>query len=253
MSDNTPSEIEPPKHRLTEAISMNSLLLSIFAIITTGACVLTYTLSAERIEQNRQHALESRLSEVMPAKLYDNDLLNSTLTLADPSVTGPIYQASYQGKPVGVIIPTYAPDGYGGAIELLVGILDNGSITGVRVVPPHLETPGLGDAIDIKKSDWIKSFNGQSLQATPIERWAVKKEGGDFDQFTGATITPRAVIRAVKHSLQLFEEHYSILIPTQQAPATAVPAEQGWAEPWAPAPLQSEDQDHAFEEADQHE
>jgi electron transport complex protein RnfG len=113
-----------------------------------------------------------------------------------------VYRARLNNEPSGVVMQATAPDGYGGAIRLLVGVDRNGVLTGVRMIPPHNETPGLGDAIDVRKSDWITRFTGRSL-GNPVEaRWAVKKDGGEFDAFTGATITPRAVVGAVFRSLQ---------------------------------------------------
>jgi electron transport complex protein RnfG len=114
-----------------------------------------------------------------------------------------------------------APEGYGGAIELLVGVNANGEITGVRVVPPHNETPGLGDKIETKKSDWIYSFDGKSLTNPKPEGWAVKKDGGDFDSFTGATITPRAVVDAVYNALAWYQANRSTLYQQPAAPAEA--------------------------------
>lgn len=191
---------------ISQSISKNSMLLGLFAVLTTGASVLTFTLTNDRFEANQKAALESRLAEVMPDTLHDNDLLSDTVDLEHPIQTGPIYLAFDQGQPAGAIVPTVAPEGYGGAIQLLVGIHYDGSVSGVRIVPPHLETPGLGDAIDAAKSDWVLSFNGRSLQDPKADLWKVKKDGGTFDQFTGATITPRAVVKAVKETLHFYHE-----------------------------------------------
>ncbi len=196
---------------MTRSISKNSLLLGLFAVITTGACIITFSLCSQMIEANKKAALENRLAEVMPPLMHNNNLLDDTITLHPSaefaSIIGePLYLAFSDGHPIGLIIPATAPDGYGGAISLLVGLYYDGTVSGVRVVPPHLETPGLGDAIETKKSDWILSFNDQSLASLPLEKWKVKKEGGEFDQFTGATITPRAVINAVKETLRFYQD-----------------------------------------------
>jgi electron transport complex protein RnfG len=120
-----------------------------------------------------------------------------------------------------VILQAVAPEGYGGSINLLVGIDSQGAITGVRVIPPHFETPGLGDAVEVQKSPWILSFNGKSLANTPESRWWVKKDGGEFDAFTGATITPRAVVDAVYKALQYFDANKASLLHADTAAVTS--------------------------------
>jgi electron transport complex protein RnfG len=113
-----------------------------------------------------------------------------------------VYRARMGNQPTGMVVQATAPDGYGGAIRLLIGVDQDGTLTGVRMIPPHNETPGLGDNIDIRKSDWITGFDGQSLSNTDDSDCAVRKDGGKFDAFTGATITPRAVVGAVHRTLQ---------------------------------------------------
>ena len=140
------------------------------------------------------------------------DLLVDTLTI-EPQYWealglnngGEINIARDDQKPIAAIVPAVAPDGYSGDIKMIIGINANGSIAGVRVLS-HNETPGLGDKVDLKKSDWVLSFNQKSLNNPTTEAWAVKKDGGEFDSFTGATITPRAVVNQVKRALQYFEE-----------------------------------------------
>ena len=112
----------------------------------------------------------------------------------------PAYIATIDGKPSAIAIEAIAPDGYNGAIKIIVGIQDNGTITGTRVLS-HQETPGLGDKIDLRVTDWILSFTGKAVNDENISAWKVRKDGGQFDQFTGATITPRAVVKAVKHAV----------------------------------------------------
>jgi electron transport complex protein RnfG len=131
---------------------------------------------------------------------------------------GSIHIARDQGQPVAAIIPAVTPDGYSGAISMIIGINFNGSIAGVRVVE-HRETPGLGDKVDLKKSDWILSFNGKSLVNPQADGWKVKKEGGEYDAFTGATITPRAVINQVLKTLQYFEDDRERLLAIAAANA----------------------------------
>jgi electron transport complex protein RnfG len=128
------------------------------------------------------------------------------------------YRALLDGKPVAVFLQPTAPDGYSGSIKLLVAILENGTIAGVRVLN-HRETPGLGDYIETNKSSWIHGFIGRSLGNPEPKLWQVKRDGGVYDQFTGATITPRAVVRAVARSLEYFQTHRATLLGLETAPS----------------------------------
>jgi electron transport complex protein RnfG len=134
----------------------------------------------------------------------DNDPLTDRIQVSDPDLLGDestdVYRVRSDDQPVAVILNPIVPDGYAGPIKLLVAVLRDGSLGGVRVLAHH-ETPGLGDRIDEAKSDWIYGFAGKSLGKPPLERWKVKRDGGDFDQFTGATITPRSIVKAVKNTL----------------------------------------------------
>ena len=150
--------------------------------------------------------------QILPESLHDNDLLQDAIKIP---AGGELhnreqtlaYRARLNGQPSAIILETVAPDGYSGDIKLLVAIAADGSISGVRVLA-HKETPGLGDYIDIGHSDWIKkNFDGQSLAKTPDDAWKVKKDGGSFDYMTGATITPRAVVKAVHGVLKYFADH----------------------------------------------
>ncbi|SIN95520.1 electron transport complex protein RnfG [Sulfurivirga caldicuralii] len=164
-----------------------------------------------KIEQARVETLKSQLNETIPQTAYDNDLLQDTVMIRAPELLGTdkpvtLYRARKNGKPVGVVFETIAPDGYSGDIHLLVGIYADGRIAGVRVLE-HRETPGLGDKIELKKSPWILSFDGKRLTPENEAQWHVKKDGGIFDQFTGATITPRAVVKAVKKALAFYQQY----------------------------------------------
>jgi len=204
---------------IVTSIVKNSLTLGIFAVITTGLVVLTNVITKEDIAKAKEAAREKALHAVSgPQFLAKKDNLTfDKIRLDEHPALGSskamdAYLAIKDNSPEGVILPITAPEGYGGSINLLVGIDSEGNITGVRVVAPHYETPGLGDKIDIEKADWIKSFDGKSLINTPEKNWKVKKDGGEFDAFTGATITPRAVVDAVHKSLLYFKEYQASLL-----------------------------------------
>ncbi|CAI8965152.1 electron transport complex subunit RsxG [Methylocaldum szegediense] len=184
--------------------------LGLFAVIGIGLVALVHDGTKERIDANEQAVLLRTLESLIPAEWFDNDILTDTITATDPRLgtDNPvtIYRARKDGNPVAAILSPVAPDGYNGAIKLLVAVRVDGSLAGVRVVS-HRETPGLGDPIDTDKSDWIFTFDGRSLDNPSEARWKVKRDGGDFDQFTGATITPRAVVKAVYQTLIFFERH----------------------------------------------
>ena len=213
-------------HRKTDNPAKNALrgalLLGLFALITTAVVAATYQLTWEKIAENERLAVLRGLHELISPSLHDNDLVQDVIYVTDPELLGddeakPIYRARKNGQPVAVIITTTAPDGYGGAIKLLVAIDHGGRILGVRAVS-HKETPGLGDAIEVEKSDWILRFTAKSLDDPPEKQWKVKRDGGVFDQFTGATITPRAVVKAVKRALIYYREHREELFDTPSQP-----------------------------------
>ena len=196
------------------------LTLGVFAMLGAGLVAVTYQYTHERIAKNEQDRLLRSMREVLPSMEYDNDVLEDTVLVeapgigdADDMVT--VYRARKAGLPVAVVMKVTAPDGYSGAIRLLVGIDTDGKLTGVRVVT-HRETPGLGDGIDIARSQWISGFDGKSLDSPPLESWAVKRDGGEFDQFTGATITPRAVVNAVRNALLYFRAHKAALVAAKE-------------------------------------
>lgn len=197
------------------SIRDNATGLALFALVTAGAIAIAQVGTKERIENNIRQAEAQALNEIVPASQYDNDLLNDTLTINDDfnqQLLGPIaddakiHLARHQGLVHTAIIPAVAPDGYTTNISMIVGVKSDGTLAGVRIIE-HKETPGLGDKVDVKKSDWVLSFTAKSLFSPDESHWNVKKDGGDFDQFTGATITPRAVVRAVKRALKFFDQH----------------------------------------------
>lgn len=183
----------------------DALILALFALIIGAALTLVQRGTADAISDNEHRALRQTLQAVLPAGDYNNDPLDSQRNLVDGSDNHrTVYRAYNRNRPVAVAITANAPDGYAGQIDLLVGVDYEGTVTGVRVLS-HQETPGLGDKIDIAKSQWIIDFDGQSLAQT--RNWKVKKDGGDFDQFTGATITPRAVVSAVRRTLEWYAKN----------------------------------------------
>jgi electron transport complex protein RnfG len=217
-------------NELLLSIRRNAVGLALFALVTAGAIAVAQVTTAERIEHNIRMAQARALNELVPAGTYDNDILEDTLGVVgstfNQQLLGPlaekdkIYLARSEGKVNTVILPVVAPDGYTTVIKLLVGIHADGTLAGVRVTE-HRETPGLGDKIDLKKSDWVLSFAGKSLTNPGEDGWAVKKDGGQFDQFTGATITPRAVVKAVKLAQKFFAQHKDQLL---NPPAAGTPA-----------------------------
>ncbi len=196
-------------------IIITTVILLLFAVVGTALVAYTFDNTRERIAANERAVLLRKLHNLITPERHDNVLLEDTLTVRDKSLLGTsdpvmVYRARKAGKPVALVISPTAPDGYSGTIKLLVGINVDGTLSGVRVVS-HRETPGLGDAIDESRSDWIRQFDSRSLQDPPLERWEVKKDGGDFDQLTGATITPRAVVKAVRQALLYYREHQEAL------------------------------------------
>ena len=193
---------------------VGATLLGLFAVTGTGLVSYTYQMTKPQILENERLAVLRNLHALIPAEAHDNRLESDTIEVIDPLLGSDkpvkIYRARRQKLPVAAIISAIAPDGYSGKIHLLVAIRHDGTLAGARVVSHH-ETPGLGDGIEAERSDWILGFNGLSL-TNPNERgWGVKKDGGQFDQFTGATITPRAVVKAVYNSLKYYEQNREML------------------------------------------
>lgn len=190
-------------------ILISAIFLFLFAVIGSGLVAFTFDSTAERIADNQRKALLKSLNELVPSNRYDNDIFADTLYADSSELLGsdepvPVYRARKNGWPVAAVLATVAPDGYNGTIRLLVAVNLDGTLAGVRVVQ-HRETPGLGDSIEAERSDWIQGFRGKSLTDPAKKGWKVKRDGGTFDQFTGATITPRAVVKAVHKALLYFQ------------------------------------------------
>lgn len=208
---------------LKQSIIQNAFKLASFAACVALALGGVYAISEARISEQQLNAERQALTIIFPESLHDNDLINSSFSLnIDASEFTSLnllglrenslaYIARNNGQVSGVILPAIARDGYNGDINLLLGIRTDGSITGVRVLS-HRETPGLGDLIDIRFSNWILSFNNRSLKNPEFSAWTVVKNGGEFDQFTGATITPRATTIATAKALQFFEENKTLIL-----------------------------------------
>lgn len=206
------------------SVVRNSIILGVFAMFTVGLIAVTQQGTAERIAEEKRRIQMSALTQILPEEQHDNNLLDDTFVVSDKAflnlpAPSEAYRGRVDGEVVAVILPAVAPDGYSGRIDLLVGIRADGEIAGVRVTS-HRETPGLGDKVELAKSDWILEFNGTSLNMPAPENWGVRKDDGAFDQFVGATITPRAVVQAVYRALHYFEEHRATLLETtEQEPA----------------------------------
>jgi len=201
---------------LGQSITKNGLLLGLFAVVTTGVIAGTYLSTRGLVQDNIRAAEERALLEIIPRDRHDNSMLDDAVVLSDDALLGlreprNAYRAKQNGEVVAVILPATARDGYTGDIDLIIGVNRDGSVAGVRVLS-HRETPGLGDQIDYKKSRWVDGFIGRSLLNPKAEKWTVKKDGGVFDQFTGATITPRAVTAAVKRSLEFYAQQRPMLL-----------------------------------------
>ncbi|WP_158782989.1 electron transport complex subunit RsxG [Pantoea sp. BAV 3049] len=192
---------------MLDAIRKNGVTLAIFAAVTTGLTAVINTVTKPTIAHQTEVQQKILLDQVVPPEMYNNHIQQECYLVNNPALgTGPhhLYLARKDDKPVAVAVETTAPDGYSGAIQMIVGADFKGTVLGVRVVEHH-ETPGLGDKIELRISNWINSFNGVHLGGKDDTHFAVKKDGGDFDQFTGATITPRAVVNAAKRTTLYIE------------------------------------------------
>jgi len=196
-------------------MARSAITLTICVVIALAALGLVNQLTRERVNQAQQEWLLKTLSDVLPPGPYDNDPLQSLAWTQAVELGSmeklPVYTVFRQNKPYAAVLSLIAPDGYNGAIELLMGVQYSGEIVGVRVTK-HKETPGLGDDIESRRSEWIHAFDGESLSTTSV--WTVKQQGGDFDSFTGATITPKAVITAVHRALQWFVSNRDAVFST---------------------------------------
>ena len=185
--------------------------LLLFAVASTALLAWTYELTRETIARSIENEKLKLIAQIVPPATYDNDIMRDTVQLAADKLLGGngttlVYRGRLNNQPSIAVLQAIAPDGYGGRIDLIVAIHHDGRISGVRVVS-HKETPGLGDYIEIARSNWIAGFNGASLENRKSGEWKVKKDGGTFDYRAGATITPRAIVKAVRKALQYYAQH----------------------------------------------
>lgn len=219
------SNPEPPARRTLRA----AMVLAAAAVAAFGLVAVVHEATRDRIAATARARELARFDQVLGGLPHDNDLLADTVTLRDPELLGAAesitaYRARLHGKPVAVVLEPVAPDGYSGAIHLLIAVAPDGTVLGVRTVSHH-ETPGLGDFIDTSKSDWMQRFTGKSLGNPAAAHWRIRKDSGDFDQYTGATITSRAVVGTVGRTLEFFARHRDQLLGDEllAAPATIQP------------------------------
>jgi electron transport complex protein RnfG len=218
----------------------NGLILAAFALAATGLVMATQWLTADRIASQQRQELLTTLNALIPPQQHDNDVYADCTLVEAPESLGleqpqPVYRARQDGEPVALALRTTAPDGYSGNIHMLVAVNRDHSVAGVRILQ-HRETPGLGDKIEVRRSDWVLQFEGEHVNGADDPRWEVERDGGMFDQFTGATITPRAVVNAVQRTVLFAEQNHDQLYAAPAdcspdiLPAPGSPADNGEAE-----------------------
>ena len=193
------------------SVTRSGFTLAVIAAICTTLVAFTWQMTRERIAENEQAWIEQSLQPALSGLVFDSGVTDSRLTIPAPhglpgSGAALVYRVTANGVPVAALFVVSARDGYAGAIRLLIGVNTDHAITGIHVLG-HRETPGLGDLIESSKSDWVRQFDGRSLGDPVADGWRIKRDGGEFDQLTGASVTPRAVIRAIVQTLQYFESN----------------------------------------------
>lgn len=209
----------------TRPIVTTGVTLAAIAAICTGLVAATYKLTENRIAENEKYWLEQSLQPALAGVFFDGGVTESKVVLQPPhdlpgNEAAIVYRVYSAGEPVAALFVVTARDGYAGPIRVLVGVRMDGGVTGVRIVS-HRETPGLGDRIDQSRSDWVYQFDGRSLGNPDVGGWALEVDGGDFDQLTGASVTPRAVIKAIRETLLYFDAHREAIFAL---PATEEPS-----------------------------
>lgn len=202
-----------------KASMQTSLRLLMFTVVGTAALAFTFNITHDKIAASEEAEKLNLIKQIVPQEKFDNQIMQDTLSIAADPLLGNAqptiaYRGRLQSQPSVLVLEAIAPDGYSGKIRFIMALQYDGTISGVRVVK-HKETPGLGDYIDAAKSDWIKGFNGISLTNRTDKDWKVKKDGGQFDYMTGATISPRAMIKAVHKASQYYAQHRDELFAQQ--------------------------------------
>lgn len=213
----TPGNDAPARRAVRSAV-----VLAVAAVLAVGLVAVVNDHARPQIEASRRAAQLQQLTAILGDFAYDNDPLADTIFVRDPQYLGtdePLaaHRVRRNGEPIAVLLNAVAPDGYSGALRLLVAIDVQGRLIGVRVLEHH-ETPGLGDFVEERRTDWIRQFDGRSLDAPPPARWQVRKDGGHFDQYTGATVTSRAVTHSVRDALTYFARHRAELLAAPLPP-----------------------------------
>ena len=191
---------------LQQKIGYHGIFLGLIGLLASAALATADLVTHDKILAAEKRDLEASLKQVLPVGLADNDLLKDSVRLKrKDGKEVVVYRARFGGEPRGAVFEV-SGRGYAGDVVALMGVDAAGVVLGVRVIK-HMETPGLGDKIEIAKNQWITDFNGKSLGQPPLEKWGVKKDGGVFDQFAGATITPRAVVKAVREGMEFYRDN----------------------------------------------
>ena len=220
MSDpSTDNDVPHQRAEIKKAVTKNGLILGLFAFISTGMIAITHLLTKDKIAQEIELALVRQLSQIVPPEEYSNEVYGDCIVINDIGFLGTeedqkLYRMRNADSNYAVLMTSVAPDGYSGKINLAVAISSQGKLLGVNILS-HKETPGLGDKIERSKSNWLSQFEGLSLIKPDKKQWKVKKDGGQFDALTGATITPRAVINAVYKNLEFYEANNPQLFTKQ--------------------------------------
>ena len=207
--------------RIARSTLQTAVNLVFFAILGTAVLASTFFMTHDAILKSEEGEKMKLITQIVPPEMFDNDLIKDTLDISPSELLGTddvttAYRSRLKGEPTAVVLSAIAPDGYSGKISLILAVRTNGELAGVRVVA-HKETPGLGDYIELPKSPWIKGFDGKSRALYKDADWKVTKDGGKFDHMAGATITPRAVVKAVNKALIYFEQNRDKLFaPSEQ-------------------------------------
>lgn len=196
---------------MSKSIIKHGWLLGAFALATSGLIAMTHYLTKDRIAEQERATLLATLNKIIPIDSYNNELSTDCVLVSHPLLTNKnpvqLYRARLDGNPVALATEVISPDGYNGNIKMLVALLGNDTIGGIRVLS-HKETPGLGDKIEERVNPWITQFGNIPANNVYESIWAVKKDGGQFDQFTGATITPRAVLSGMKNAVSYMQQEW---------------------------------------------